>query len=113
MLDTFFHVVVYHGETMAAWKQQGYHLQDEHENFRNLLEAPQNDAQMIMGSRFPVPRYIVCDQHKSEGRFLLAILNPSVTHHSGDSAGGGQTIFTDDVSLRVFMEHLMKLAVQS
>ena len=25
----------------------------------------------------------------------------------------GERIFTDDVSLRVFMEHLMKLAVQS
>lgn len=113
LLDTFFHVVVYHGETMAAWKAQGYHLQEEHVNFRNLLEAPLNDSQMIMNNRFPIPRYIVCDQHKSEGRFLLNILNPSVTHHSGDSSAGGQTIFTDDVSLRVFMEHLMKLAVQS
>eukprot|EP00600_Ochromonadales_sp_CCMP1393_P000030 CAMPEP_0174978780 /NCGR_PEP_ID=MMETSP0004_2-20121128/14403_1 /TAXON_ID=420556 /ORGANISM="Ochromonas sp., Strain CCMP1393" /LENGTH=736 /DNA_ID=CAMNT_0016230209 /DNA_START=232 /DNA_END=2442 /DNA_ORIENTATION=+ len=112
LLDTFFHVIVFHGETIAAWKQQGYQHQEEHVNFRNLLEAPQNDAQMIMNNRFPVPRYIVCDQHKSEARFLLAMLNPSVTHNSSDSAGG-QAIFTDDVSLRVFMEHLMKLAVQS
>ena len=89
-----------------------YQHQEEHVNFRNLLEAPQNDAQMIMNNRFPVPRYIVCDQHKSEARFLLSMLNPSVTHHSSD-ATAGQTIFTDDVSLRVFMEHLMKLAVQS
>jgi hypothetical protein len=27
--------------------------------------------------------------------------------------GGGTQVNTDDVSLRVFMEHLMKLAVQS
>jgi protein transport protein SEC23 len=114
LLDTFFHVIVFHGETIAAWKQQGYQSQEEHVNFRNLLEAPQNDAQMIMNNRFPVPRYIVCDQHKSEARFLLSMLNPSITHHSGDSgAGTGQAIFTDDVSLRVFMEHLMKLSVQS
>lgn len=112
LLDTFFHVIVFHGETIAAWKQQGYQHQEEHINFKNLLEAPQNDAQLIMNHRFPVPRYIVCDQHKSEARFLLATLNPSVTHHSSD-AGSGQAIFTDDVSLRVFMEHLMKLAVQS
>jgi protein transport protein SEC23 len=112
LLDTFFHVIVFHGETIAAWKQQGYQHQEEHVNFRSLLEAPQTDAQMIMDHRFPVPRYIVCDQHKSEARFLLAMLNPSVTHNSADSAGG-QAIFTDDVSLRVFMEHLMKLAVQS
>jgi protein transport protein SEC23 len=112
LLDTFFHVIVFHGETIAAWKQQGYHQQDEHANFRSLLEAPQNDAQMIMNNRFPVPRFIVADQHKSEARFLLSVLNPSNTHHSGDSSGG-QAVFTDDVSLRVFMEHLMKLAVQS
>jgi len=112
LLDAFFHVIVFHGETIAAWKQHGYHLQEEHINFRNLLEAPQNDAQTIMEHRFPVPRYISCDQGKSEARFLLAMLNPSITHHSNDGAGG-QTIFTDDVSLRVFMEHLVKLSVQA
>lgn len=108
LLDTFFHVLVFHGETIAAWKQQGYQNQEEHANFRSLLEAPQADAQMIMNNRMPVPRYIVCDQHKSEARFLTSMLNPSITHHSNDAVGG-QAIFTDDVSLRVFMEHLMKL----
>lgn len=112
LLDTFFHVIVFHGETIAAWKQQGYQHQEEHVNFRNLLEAPQSDAQMIMNSRFPIPRYIVCDQHKSEARFLLSMLNPSVTHNNADGSTS-QAIFTDDVSLRVFMEHLMKLAVQT
>ena len=103
LLDTFFHVVVFHGETCAAWREQRYHEQDEHAAFRNLLEAPQADAQMIMDNRFPVPRYIVCDQHKSEARFLMAKLNPSVTHNSENMSGA--QVFTDDVSLRVFMEH--------
>lgn len=112
LLDTFFQVLVFHGETIAAWREAKYHEQEEHAAFRDLLEAPQSDAQMIMDSRFPVPRYIVCDQHKSEARFLMAKLNPSVTNN--DAAGAGaQQVFTDDVSLRVFMEHLMKLAVQS
>lgn len=114
LLDTFFHVVVFHGETIAAWREQGYHEQEEHAAFRALLEAPQADAQLIMDARFPVPRYIVCDQHKSEARFLMAKLNPSTTHNSNlDGAGGGTQVNTDDVSLRVFMEHLMKLAVQA
>jgi protein transport protein SEC23 len=116
LLDTFFHVVVFHGETIAAWREQGYHEQEEHAAFRALLEAPQSDAQLIMDARFPVPRYIVCDQHKSEARFLMAKLNPSVTHNSGldngGGGGGGAQVYTDDVSLRVFMEHLMKLSVQ-
>lgn len=114
LLDTFFQVVVFHGETIAAWREQGYHEQEEHAAFRALLEAPQADAQLIMDSRFPVPRYIVCDQHKSEARFVMAKLNPSVTHNSNlDGGGGGAQVNTDDVSLRVFMEHLMKLAVQT
>jgi protein transport protein SEC23 len=112
LLDTFFHVVVFHGETIAAWREQGYHEQEEYESFRALLEAPQADAQLIMDARFPVPRYIVCDQHKSEARFLMAKLNPSTTHNSNLDGGGGTQVNTDDVSLRVFMEHLMKLAVQ-
>jgi len=103
LLDTFFHVVVFHGETVAAWREAKYHEQEEHDAFRSLLEAPQSDAQMIMDSRFPVPRYIVCDQHKSEARFLMAKLNPSVSHNS--EGGSGTAVFTDDVSLRVFMEH--------
>ncbi|RYG68783.1 hypothetical protein EON64_04385, partial [archaeon] len=113
LLDSFFHIIIFHGETIAAWKAQGYHMMEEHANFRNLLNAPLQDAQAILKSRFPIPRYILCDQHKSEARFLLSMLNPSVTHNSSDGGGSGQMIFTDDVSLRVFMEHLMKLAVQS
>ncbi len=113
LLDTFFHVIVFHGDTIAQWRLAGYHLQEEHVNFRNLLEAPQNDAQLIMNNRFPVPRYIICDQNKSDARFLLATLNPSVTHHTSADGVSNQAIFTDDVSLRVFMEHLMKLSVQT
>ena len=113
LLDSYFQVVVFHGETIAAWREQGYHEQEEHAAFRSLLEAPQADAQLIMDARFPVPRYIVCDQHKSEARFLMAKINPSTTHNSTLDSGGGTQVYTDDVSLRVFMEHLMKLSVQT
>ena len=113
LLDTFFHVVVFHGETVASWREQGYQDHDEHINFRNLLQAPRDDAQVIMEARFPVPRYVVCDQHKSQSRFLMAKVNPSVTHNNLDMAGGAQAIFTDDVSLKVFMEHLIKLSTAS
>jgi len=119
------------------WRDQRYQDHEEHKHFADLLVAPQADAQRIMDQRFPVPRYIVCDQHKSESRFVIAKLNPSVTHNTNDGSCkliffhklsyftffnlyffiyhlvAGERIFTDDVSLRVFMEHLMKLAVAS
>lgn len=113
LLDTFFHVLVFHGETIVQWRNAGYQDQPEHVHFKNLLQAPKDDAQAIMEQRFPVPRYIICDQHKSQARFLMAKLNPSITHNNPDSYGSGAAVFTDDVSYSVFMDHLMKLAVQS
>jgi protein transport protein SEC23 len=68
-----------------------------------------------MENRFPVPRYIVCDQHKSQARFLMARLNPSVTHNTldGGMGSGVAPIFPDDVSFHVFMDSLMMHAVAS
>ncbi|KAJ0233618.1 Sec23/Sec24 [Hirschfeldia incana] len=82
--------------------------------FAQLLQAPQEDSQMIVRERFPVPRLVVCDQHGSQARFLLAKLNPSATYNNANEmSAGSDVIFTDDVSLQVFFEHLQKLAVQS
>jgi hypothetical protein len=112
LLDTFFHVLIFHGETIANWRDQGFADLPEHAAFRQLLEAPKEDAASIMEKRFPVPRYIVCDQLKSQARFLMAKLNPSVTHNTMDVSGVAP-VFTDDVSYSVFSEHLCKLAVAS
>jgi protein transport protein SEC23 len=109
LLDTFFQVVIFHGSTIASWRDQGYQNRADHANFKHLLAAPVADAETIMDNRFPVPRYIICDQGKSQGRFLLAKLNPS----RGESGDSSEVIFTDDVSLRVFMQHLIKLSVSS
>ena len=46
LLDTFFHVIVWHGETIAAWREQGYQDLPEHVHFKNLLQAPKDDAQV-------------------------------------------------------------------
>jgi hypothetical protein len=40
----------------------------------------------------------------------MAKLNPSITHQTG-GAGDQPAIFTDDVPLTIFMEHLKKYAV--
>ena len=69
-------------------------------------------TQDLITDRFPLPRFIVCDAGGSQARFLLSKLNPSTTHTTGAYGGVGaqtaQTIFTDDVSLQTFMDHLMK-----
>jgi protein transport protein SEC23 len=105
LLDTFFHVVVFHGENIVHWREAKYQDMPEHAAFRHLLHAPKDDAQFLMQSRIPQPRYIVCDQGKSQSRFLVSKVNPSVTHNSQDSdTVGGQTVFTDDASFKSFFE---------
>lgn len=121
LLDTFFQILIWHGETIAAWRKAKYHEQPEHAAFRTLLDAPKAAAQELLRGRFPVPRYIDCDQGGSQARFLLSKVNPSVAHNasSGGGMGGafgqqaptGMAISTEDVSLQLFMEHLKKLAV--
>ncbi|KAL0358429.1 UNVERIFIED_CONTAM: protein transport protein SEC23 [Sesamum angustifolium] len=48
-------------------------------------------------------------------RFLLAKLNPSATYSNAHEMmnSGSDVIFTDDVSLQVFIDHLQRLAVQA
>ncbi|RWW47170.1 hypothetical protein BHE74_00046884 [Ensete ventricosum] len=115
LLDAYFTVVIFHGMTIAQWRNMGYHNRLEHQVFAQLLQAPHDDAQLIITDRFPVPRLVICDQHGSQARFLLAKLNPSATYNSAahEVVPGSDVILTDDVSLQVFCEHLQRLAVQS
>ncbi|GAX77443.1 hypothetical protein CEUSTIGMA_g4888.t1, partial [Chlamydomonas eustigma] len=112
LMDAYFYVVIFHGQTMAAWKKAGYHLQQEHAAFAQLLQAPQEEAKDILMRRFPLPRLVDCDYQGSQARFLLVKLNPSSTHAS-TMPTSAEVINTDDVSLATFTEHLKRLAVQS
>ncbi|XP_073433959.1 protein transport protein Sec23A isoform X1 [Dendrobates tinctorius] len=115
LMDTFFQILIYHGETIAQWRKAGYQDMPEYENFRHLLQAPVDDGQEILCSRFPMPRYIDTEHGGSQARFLLSKVNPSQTHSNmyGWGQETGAPILTDDVSLQVFMDHLKKLAVSS
>lgn len=112
LLDAYFTIVVFHGSTIALWRKAGYQDDPQHEVFAQLLRAPRDDADAIIKERFPVPRLVICDQHGSQARFLLAKLNPSATYNSDGPAPGGDIIFTDDVSFEVFLDHLQRLVVQ-
>ncbi|KAJ3023140.1 UNVERIFIED_CONTAM: GTPase-activating protein S23 [Siphonaria sp. JEL0065] len=97
LLDTFFHVLIWHGETIAGWRKAKYHEQPEYVNIKELLETPKQDAQDLLLDRFPIPRYIDTDQGGSQARFLLSKVNPSNTHQS--QYGAGAAIPTDDLSV--------------
>ena len=111
LFDAFFVVVVHCGSMIAQWRKLNYHNDPSYENFKKLLEAPIIDAQSLLMERNPPPKFIQCDQHSSQARFLLARLNPSVTHRS-ENVRDSDLIFTDDMSLQVFIDHLQELAVK-
>ena len=52
LLDTFFHILIFHGEVVAQWRKAGYQDQEGHENFKELLEMPVADAQVRLVGRF-------------------------------------------------------------
>ena len=53
-------------QTISAWKKAGYQENPEYENFKYLLQAPLDDAQEILQTRSPVPRYVETEHNGSQ-----------------------------------------------
>jgi len=111
LLDTFFHVVVWTGDTIAKWRKAGFHEKPEYENVKNLLSSPAPDATTIMSKRFPYPLNVICDQGTGNARYLLAVVDPAAPQ-TVIGAQPGQTVNTEDASLQRFIDHLKKFSVQ-
>lgn len=113
LLDTFFQILIYHGTTVAQWRKANYHNMEGYEHFKEFLEAPKEEALEILKDRFPLPRFIDCDDGGSQARFLMAKLNPSTSYLTNPNHmyGGQFDVMTDDTSLQLFMMHIQRLAV--
>lgn len=48
LLDTFFHILIFHGETIAAWRKAGYQDQEDYANLKILLNQPKEDARVSL-----------------------------------------------------------------
>jgi protein transport protein SEC23 len=46
LLDTFFHILIFHGSTVAQWRKAGYQDQPDYQHFKAQLERPVEDAQV-------------------------------------------------------------------
>ena len=89
MIHTYIHTYIskcsclpVYSQTIAQWRKAGYQEMAEYENFKQLLQAPLDDAQEILQTRFPMPRYIDTEHGGSQARFLLSKVNPSQTHNN-------------------------------
>jgi protein transport protein SEC23 len=106
LMDTFFQILIFHGETIAQWRNLKYQDMPEYENFKQLLQAPVDDAQEILQTRFPMPRYIDTEAGGSQARFLLSKVNPSQTHNNMYPYGG-QVSFSF-LDFKIFLFQLSK-----
>ena len=46
LLDTFFHLCIWHGSQVAQWRKAGYQEQEDFAHFKAQLDAPVADAQV-------------------------------------------------------------------
>lgn len=76
LLDTFFYVCVWKGDTIHKWEQANYQDDPNFENFKQLLEAPVEDAKYIMQERFPYPRFFITYPNETSERRIKAKVNP-------------------------------------
>ncbi|KAI5970719.1 hypothetical protein CANMA_000138 [Candida margitis] len=113
LLDTFFQILIHHGSQIAQWRKAGYHEQEEYAYFKDFLGAPKREAMSLLVDRFPLPRFIDCDEGGSQARFLMAKLNPSTSYATNVNHfygfGDRSDVFTDDVSLQSFMDHVQRV----
>lgn len=112
LLDTFFYILIYHGETIAQWRKAGYQDDPQYADFKELLEEPKLEAAELLVDRFPLPRFIDTEAGGSQARFLLSKLNPSDSYQNMNSAGA-TIVLTDDISLQNFMLHLQQSVVNT
>ncbi|CAB4253912.1 similar to Saccharomyces cerevisiae YPR181C SEC23 GTPase-activating protein, stimulates the GTPase activity of Sar1p [Maudiozyma barnettii] len=113
LLDTFFFILIYHGEQIAQWRKAGYQDNPDYAAFKSLLEEPKVEAAELLVDRFPLPRFIDTEHGGSQARFLLSKLNPSDSYQDRNAAAGtlGTIVLTDDISLQSFMQHLKQVTV--
>jgi len=67
------------------------------------------DSKYIMQERFPLPRFFVCkpgDSNERKIKVKINVSNPGTNTNATD-----KDIFTEDVSLHLFMQHLTRMAV--
>jgi protein transport protein SEC23 len=111
-LDAFFFICIWHGRNVCDWRDKGLHEDPEYENIKSMLESPQEIAQDTLSTRLPVSKYISCDSGNGQERYIKCTVNPSVSNSDSNSSIP-EGFYTDDVSLKKFIDHLKKKVVSS
>ncbi|KAI5192023.1 protein transport protein SEC23 [Nematocida sp. AWRm77] len=112
LVDTFHDVVIWRGESIVSWIKAGIKDDPEYWYFKEMLKTIEGEANSIVSTRLPVPKFTMCDQYSSQERILLCKVNPS-SSVANRAVGEGQVIVTEDIDFSRFYEYLIKLVVSS
>jgi protein transport protein SEC23 len=107
LLDTYFVVLEWYGESIKGWHENKYHEQEGYEHIAELLNSPKVDIDFIMKSRFPVPNYYLVHPYHSKERYLKSRVNPKKS--LGEEH---ENMLTDDSDLKGFTQHLIRVVVR-
>lgn len=98
LLDTFFYITIWKGETIVKWEDARYQDDPSYENFKVLLEQPIEDAKYIMSERFPMPRFFICKPGDSNERKIKNRVNPSsLTANNATVEVSGQIVLNANI----------------
>lgn len=107
LLDTYFVVLEWYGESIKGWYENKYHEQEGYEHIAELFNSPKVDIDFIMKSRFPVPNYYLVHPYHSKERYLKSRVNPKKA--LGEEH---ENMLTDDSDLKGFTQHLIRVVVR-
>ena len=110
LLDAYFFICIWYGEDVCSWREAGYQNQPEYENIKNMLDNPVDYAQNLIMERMPVPRFVSADYNSGQERLIKSVLDPSLEGTQDFKEG---YFVSDDVTLKVFNEFLIKKVVSS
>ena len=103
LLDSYFNVIEWYGPNIHSWHEQGLHELPEYDHIKQLLDAPKQDIDYIMSTRFPVANYYLTHPAHSKERYLKSRVNPRKTGQENENT------ITDDSDLKAFSEHLVRV----
>jgi protein transport protein SEC23 len=76
LLDSYFVVALWYGANIRSWEQGGYHEMEGYEHVKELMNAPNEDIDYIVSSRFPTPLFYRTYPGHPKERYLKSKVNP-------------------------------------
>jgi len=113
ILDDFLKIVTWYGKNVASWRDENLRDQPDYDYIGEFLDACSTEFQTRGLERFPYPMEVPCDEGSGQARFLVARLNTAQKSNPDMiDPNAPPPVFTEGLSLQLFMQHLRRLAVQ-